>query len=208
MSLKATYESVPSEAEHYFEQHRWEWQDRFLRGSTALYDPIFTPLFTSLFTTLGFSATTAALLGAGAAAIATTALAIGIQALLAPKPPRPEDGKIPKVQSVPYRQWGVGRARVAGAYMLWEAVGKNLYAVQAIAGHRIKSVNRYWLHDDEVTLQPAARSIQAPTTIQTSRYSAASAWSQRPIIRQSRRLSQARACGRAVTGETVRLLSE
>lgn len=153
MSLKATYESVPSEAEHYFQQHRWEWQDRFLRGSTALYDPIFTPLFTSLFTTLGFSASTAALLGAGAAAIATTALAIGIQALLAPKPPKPEDGKIPRVQSIPYRWWGVGRARVAGAYMLWEAVGKKLFAVQAIAGHRIKSFNRYWLHDDEVTLQ-------------------------------------------------------
>ncbi|QIG70416.1 putative tail fiber protein [Rhizobium phage RHph_N28_2] len=153
MSLKVGYESVPTEAEHYFEQHRWEWQDRFLRGSTALYDPIFTPLFTSLFTTLGFSATTAALLGAGAAAIATTALAIGIQALLAPKPPKPEDGKVPKVQSVPYRWWGVGRNRVAGAYMLWEAVGKKLFAVQAIAGHRIKSINRYWLHDDEVTLQ-------------------------------------------------------
>jgi hypothetical protein len=26
--------------------------------------------------------------------------------------------------------------------------------VQAIAGHRIKSVNRFWLHDDEVTLDP------------------------------------------------------
>ncbi|MBX4921006.1 hypothetical protein HJA76_15040 [Rhizobium bangladeshense] len=153
MSLKATYESVPSEAEHYFEQHRWEWQDRFLRGSTALYDPIFTPLFTSLFTALNFSAATAALLGAGAAAIATTALAIGIQALLAPKPPKPEDGKIPKIQSVPYRWWGVGRTRIGGAYMLWEAVGKRLFAVQAIAGHRIQSINRYWLHDDEVTLQ-------------------------------------------------------
>nr|WP_259671655.1 hypothetical protein [Rhizobium sp. NZLR3b] len=129
-----------------------------LRKTSTLYpiarrDPIFTPLFTSLFTALNFSAGTAALLGAGAAAIATTALAIGIQALLAPRPPKPEDGKIPKVQSIPYRQWGVGRARVAGAYMLWEAVGKKLYAVQAIAGHRIKSVNRYWLHDDEVTLQ-------------------------------------------------------
>lgn len=152
MSLKATYESVPSEAEHYFDSHRWEWQDRFLRGSTALYDPIFTPLFTTLFTSLGFSAATAGILATGAAAIATTAISIGIQALLAPKPPKPEDGKIPKIQSIPYRWWGVGRNRIAGAFMLWEAVGKKLYAVQAIAGHRIKSINRYWLHDDEVTL--------------------------------------------------------
>lgn len=152
MSLKASYESVPSEAEHYFDAHRWEWQDRFLRGTTAHYDPIFTPLFTSLFTSLGFSAATAGVLATGAAAIATTAISIGIQALLAPKPPKPEDGKIPKVQSIPYRWWGVGRNRIGGAYMLWEAVGKQLYAVQAIAGHRIKSVNRYWLHDDEVTV--------------------------------------------------------
>jgi len=152
MSLKTTYESVPSEAEHYFDAHRWEWQDRFLRGTTAHYDPIFTPLFTTLFTSLGFSATTAGLLATGAAAIATTAISIGIQALLAPKPPKPEDGKIPKIQSIPYRWWGVGRNRIAGAFMLWEAIGKKLYAVQAIAGHRIKSVNRYWLHDDEVTL--------------------------------------------------------
>ncbi len=153
MSLKATYEAVPSEAEHYFDAHRWEWQDRFLRGTTAHYDPIFTPLFTSLFTSLGFSAATAGILATGAAAIATTAISIGIQALLAPKPPKPEDGKIPKIQSIPYRWWGVGRNRIAGAYMLWEAVGKNLYAVQAIAGHRIKRINRWWLHDDEVVLE-------------------------------------------------------
>ncbi|MGO8026787.1 hypothetical protein AB9E05_34775, partial [Rhizobium leguminosarum] len=37
--------------------------------------------------------------------------------------------------------------------MLWEASGKNLFAVQALVGHKIKSINRYWLHDDEVTLQ-------------------------------------------------------
>lgn len=133
-----------------------------LRKTTMLYpvarrDPIFTPLFTSLFTTLGFSASTAGFLAAGAAAIATTAISIGIQMLLAPKPPKPEDGKIPKVQSIPYRQWGVGRNRIAGAFMLWEAKGRELFAVQALAGHRIKSINRYWLHDDEVTVESDGR---------------------------------------------------
>src|SRR4051812_11055275 len=92
--------------------HRVIWEP-MLRKTTALYpiarrDPIFTPLFTSIFASIGFSATTAAFLGAGAAAIATTALSIGLQMLLAPKPPKPEDGKVPKVQSIPYRQWGVG----------------------------------------------------------------------------------------------------
>lgn len=128
-----------------------------LENSTSLYsqflmDPIFTPLFTALLgpVTIGSTSITYASV---AAAIATTALSIGLQLLLAPKPPTPEDGKVPKVQAIPYRQWGVGRNRVAGAFMLWEAKGNNLYSVQAIAGHRIKSINRYWLHDDEVELQ-------------------------------------------------------
>jgi hypothetical protein len=129
---------------------------RMAKNGTALSpmprrDPIFTPLFTSFFvSTLGFSATAGAIAGSIATAIVTTAITIGIQALTAQKPPKPDDGKAPITQAIPYRQWAVGRVRLAGAYMLWEAKGSKLYAVQAIAGHRIKSVNRYWLHDDEV----------------------------------------------------------
>lgn len=129
-----------------------------LRGTSALYpiarrDPILTPIFVSIgftgsFSIAGVTISTAAV----ASAIATTAIAIGIQYAMTPKPPKPEDGKVPKVQSIPHRIWGVGRNRTAGAYMLWEAKGKKLCAVQAIRGHRIKSFNRYWLHDDEVTL--------------------------------------------------------
>ncbi|TWD58077.1 hypothetical protein FB480_101832 [Agrobacterium vitis] len=114
------------------------------------YDPIFVPFFTAIGftgTVAGTTITTAAL----ASAIATTAISIGIQMLMAPKPPKPEDGKVPLTQAVPYRYWVVGRQRIAGAYMLWEAKGAALYAVQALAGHRIRSVNRYWLHDDEIT---------------------------------------------------------
>lgn len=151
MSLKALYENVPSEAQHYFLNYA---DPQFLNRTTAHYDPIFTPLFTAILGTGGFTiGATTITYASVAAAIATTALSIGIQALLAPKPPKPEDGKVPRTQAVPYRQWGVGRNRIGGAYMLWEAKGKYLYAVQALAGHRIKSVNRYWLHDDEVTLQ-------------------------------------------------------
>jgi hypothetical protein len=136
-----------------------------LRKTTSHYpvarrDPIFTPIFTSFFATLGFSASTAAFLGAATTAIATTALSIGIQALMAPKPPKPEDGKVPKVQSMPYRQWCVGTNRLAGAYMLWEAKGNELFAVQAIAGHRLFRVNRYWLHDDEVEIGSNGETVE------------------------------------------------
>ncbi|WP_446718227.1 hypothetical protein [Ensifer sp. OTU672] len=115
-------------------------------------DPIFTPLFTSLFTSIGFSAGAASFAASVATAITTTALTIGLQLLMAPKPPKPEALKVPLAQPIPYRIWAVGRTRLAGAYMLWESKGHRLFAVQAIAGHRIKSFNRYWLHDDEVTI--------------------------------------------------------
>ncbi|QHG72062.1 hypothetical protein [Ensifer adhaerens] len=133
--------------------------DQIARHScTSLYtppvchDPIFTPLFTSLFTSIGFSAGAASFAASVATAITTTALAIGLQMLMAPKPPKPEALKVPLAQPIPYRIWAVGRTRLAGAYMLWESKGHRLFAVQAIAGHRIKSFNRYWLHDDEVTI--------------------------------------------------------
>jgi hypothetical protein len=159
MRLNSRYEDRPSDEEY----RRWLEHDRycstFLRTPPPRYDPIITPIFTSWFAGLGFSATVSAFLGSAATALATTALSIGLQMLLAPKPPKPEDGKIPKTQSVPYRWWGVGRVRVAGAYMLWESRGNDLFAVQAIAGHRIKSVNRYWLHDDEVTIDGTGTTI-------------------------------------------------
>lgn len=146
------YENVPSDALHYYQNAA---SQHFLQHTTAHYDPIFTPLFTAIIGTGGFTiGATTITYASVAAAIATTALSIGIQMLMAPKPPKPEDGKVPKTQPVPYRQWGVGRVRVGGSYMLWEAKSGYLCAVQALFGHRIKSINRHWLHDDEVQLQP------------------------------------------------------
>lgn len=132
----------------------WEYT---LRRTSTLYpvarrDPIFTPLFTAIgFSTAGIAGTSISAVSI-ASAIATTALSIGIQMLMAPKPPTPEAARVPQKQAIPYRIWGVGRTRVAGALMLWESKGPTLCAVQAIAAHRIKGYNRYWLHDDEVTL--------------------------------------------------------
>lgn len=123
--------------------------------STVLFDPIFTPIFTAVLGTGGFAigATTISYASI-ASAIATTAISIGLQAALtqSPKPPKPEDGRAPLNQAIPYRIYAVGRTRLAGARMMWEAVGSNLYSVQAIAGHRIKSFNRFYLNDDEVTV--------------------------------------------------------
>jgi hypothetical protein len=121
--------------------------------STVYFDPILGTIFTTIFGS-GLGLTGAALSTAVgiSTAIATTAITIGIQLALAPKPPTPEAARVPMKQAIPYRIWGVGRTRLAGAFMLWESKGPVLCAVQAIAGHRIKSFNRFWLHDDEVTL--------------------------------------------------------
>lgn len=123
--------------------------------SEVLFDPIFTPIFTAVLGTGAFNIGVASISYASiASAIATTAISIGLQALLAqaPKPPKPEDGRAPLNQAIPFRVYAVGRTRLAGARMMWEAKGSKLYSVQAIAGHRIKSFNRFYLNDDEVTV--------------------------------------------------------
>ena len=138
-------------------RQRMIWEP-MLNNTSALYpiarrDPVFTPLFTAVLGTGGFSIGAATFTYASiASAVATAAISIGLQMLLAPKPPKPEDGKVPITQAVPYRHWIVGRVRAAGAFMLWEARGDELYSVQAVAGHKCKGANRFWLHDDEVEI--------------------------------------------------------
>ncbi|WP_421925466.1 hypothetical protein [Neoaquamicrobium sediminum] len=85
--------------------------------------------------------------------IATTAVVGGLQFLLMPKPPKPEDGKVPMTQAIPPRIWGMGTNRIAGAYMLWEAVEGRMYSVQALCGHKIHAITGYYLHDDAITLK-------------------------------------------------------
>ncbi|MDX0478742.1 hypothetical protein GOC75_12255 [Sinorhizobium medicae] len=140
--------------------HRMMLQRYGLGSTTSLYsevmfDPIFTPIFTAVLGAGGINIGVATISYASiASAIATTAISIGLQALMAqtPKPPKPEDGRSPLNQAIPFRTYAVGRTRLAGARMMWEAVGSNLYSVQAIAGHKIKSFNRFYLNDDEVTV--------------------------------------------------------
>ncbi|MBO9631175.1 MAG: hypothetical protein J7516_17360, partial [Shinella sp.] len=156
MMVRKSYEDMSSEEVF----HRvcvadfWETTAHYSR---VQFDPILTPLFAGIFANAGitgsfFGLGLANTLGSLATAIVTTAVTTGLQMLLAPKPPKPEDGKAPMTQAVPPCIWGVGTTRMAGAFMLWEAVGSKLYSVQAIAAHPITRYNRFWLHDDEVTI--------------------------------------------------------
>ncbi|MHC2797196.1 hypothetical protein ACVINZ_006208 [Mesorhizobium jarvisii] len=114
-------------------------------------DPIFTPIFTAILGSGGFSLFGATISYAAiASAIVTTAIVAGVQYLLTPKPPKPEDGRAPLTQPIPYRFWGVGEARLAGAMMLWEALDNRMFSVQAIVGHRINAYTGFYLNDDKV----------------------------------------------------------
>ncbi|MER9829159.1 hypothetical protein NKJ51_12330 [Mesorhizobium sp. M0134] len=116
-------------------------------------DPIFTPIFTAILGTGGFTLFGSTISYAAiASAIVTTALTVGISYLLTPKPPKPEDGRQPLTQPIPYRFWGVGTARLAGAMMLWETQGDKMYSVQAFVGHRINGYVSYYLNDDQITV--------------------------------------------------------
>jgi hypothetical protein len=111
-------------------------------------------------------------------AVATTGISMGVNMLLgaafAPKPPRPEDGKAPKSQATPPIIYAVGRNRIGGYYMLWEAKSDRLFAVLALVGHRINRFVSYFLHDDEVTLSAAPNpnypSMVSVTELDDDRY--------------------------------------
>lgn len=132
------------------------------RMEIARRDFIFTPLFVSLFTSFGLSAGAAQIAGTVLSAIAVTAISVGIQYLMAPKPPKPEDGRAPMTQAIPPQFFCVGEARLAGAYMLWESKGRGMYSVQAICGHPIDSFRDFYLHDDKVTIDPIDDGVVTP----------------------------------------------
>lgn len=96
-------------------------------------------------------------IGATAAGIVAplliTAAGLLVSMLLAPKPPKPEDQKFAFQQPVPYVHYIIGRARDAGAVMLYEAGGDgDMFKVQALAGHRVSNFVQYYLHEDQVDL--------------------------------------------------------
>jgi hypothetical protein len=145
----------------------------FLRSPPPCYDPIFTPIFTAIFGSITIG-TTGISVAAVASALATTALTIGLQAMLAPKPPTPEDGKAPLTQAIPYRIYGYGETRVAGAKVLWEANGSNLCIVQAICAHPIVEFTRFYFNDDIVEADPVTSKVS--TVASSDRYQKGGAW--------------------------------
>lgn len=79
-------------------------------------------------------------------------ISAGIAALTAPNIPTPEVGRITKKQAIPVRETGWGRARLGGAYMLYEGNTTNAWVVLALHDGQIDGWENFYLHDDRVTL--------------------------------------------------------
>jgi hypothetical protein len=115
-------------------------------------DPFFTPIFISLFSAAGITGTVATAAATILGAIVTTAIGLGLALLFSPKPPRPENGSIAVQQPIPYRIFGYGTARIAGAVVLKEEAAGNLAVVQVLNGHLVSAFQGLYLNDDLVNL--------------------------------------------------------
>ena len=108
---------------------------------------------------------TGAIILATTAYIATAAaLSIGLSLvsnlLFAPKIPRAEDGAFPESQPIPPRQYGYGRARIGGFYMLYEVDSiNNSRDVLALHEGYVDAFERFYLNTDQVTFEADGKTI-------------------------------------------------
>jgi len=116
---------------------------------------VLTPIFLAIVGTWEIGLTGISI----ASVLANTAaglLMVGAMALLAPKPKKPEDGKVPVQQATPPRIFAYGKCRVAGYVALLEEDAGNLYYASALTAHKCNRVTGYWLNDDKVVLVAGA----------------------------------------------------
>lgn len=109
-------------------------------------------------TSAGVSAATASLISTYAASVTVAAVAtlayVGPALLFRPSVPDPAFAKSARKQAIPDRVSGYGRARVGGAYMLWEAVGTRAYVVMAQVDGLSDGVEQLYLNDQKETVRP------------------------------------------------------
>jgi hypothetical protein len=113
-------------------------------------DPIFTPIFVTALSAAGVGAATAAFIAPVLTGIVVAAGSYLLNAAMAPKPPKPEDGRQSFQSTTPHRIYGYGRGRVAGAKMCNEEKDGDLFYVAALVSHRIAAFVDFYLNDDLV----------------------------------------------------------
>ncbi len=102
-----------------------------------------------------------AVAGEGGAILAATttvnfainaSVAFGINAISRQSIPDAEFASSNRKQAIPDRLSGYGRARLGGAYMLWEAEGSFAYNVLALHDGQVDGFEQIYLNDDKVTV--------------------------------------------------------
>lgn len=125
-------------------------------AAVAYFAPTLAP---QLLSSLSVTASAGALAAATAVITAAGALAAGaISSLLTPKP---KPGDIPlgvTRQTIGNSYIIYGRRRVGGLLIFFHPIGKDYrYFVIAVAGHRCKGVTRWWLGDEQVTVDGSGK---------------------------------------------------
>lgn len=101
----------------------------------------------------GISTTAANAIGKAAVDFTiNTAIAFGINAISRSSIPDAEFAASNRKQAIPDRMSGYGRARLGGAFMLWEAEGSFAYNVLALHDGQVDGFEQFYLNDDKVTV--------------------------------------------------------
>jgi hypothetical protein len=125
------------------------------------------PLLIPALTGLGVGVTAAPIV----ADVIVTGVALGLSILFAPQVPKPDDVRQPFKQSVPNRIRILGKRRSGGAYMLYHSWhGSTLYAVTAVCDGLVSEFTRFWLHDDEITINAIDDSVNGINSSAENRY--------------------------------------
>lgn len=80
------------------------------------------------------------------------AISTGINAITRGGIPDPEFASSNRKQAIPDRLSGYGRARIGGAFMLWEAEDSFAYNVLALHDGKVDGFDTFYLNDDIVTV--------------------------------------------------------
>lgn len=115
----------------------------------------FAPQISAALLSAGLSATTAAAI---TSAVVATAISAGMAAGLSLLASKPSTSNTPSVfrQSISNSFIVYGKRRVGGLLIFFHPRGKRYrYFVIAVAGHRCKGVTRWWLGDEQVTVNGA-----------------------------------------------------
>lgn len=124
-------------------------------------DPIITPIIASFLVAAGVTATitvagttiaVATIIATVVSAVVTTAIGFALTYFFSPKPPKPENGSFPVQQTLPFRIWGYGLARVGGATCLREESSGYLAHVSVLNGHPVNGFTQLYLNSDPVTV--------------------------------------------------------